>query len=133
MLKKVMLFIVLFIFITNFLNIHTLFADRIGDIRDKIEEEKEKEEEKPKPKPDDDDDDDDDSGGGCLGFGLFGSGDDDDDDDYYDSDDDDDYDDYYDSDGDSGCTPVSGEPSGCKGRCVMAEVYSAGCKGLVRR
>ncbi|MBN1799818.1 MAG: hypothetical protein JW822_14670 [Spirochaetales bacterium] len=104
MIKKIMLFCVLFLLITNFLNMHLLFADRIGDMRDKIEEEKEKqEEEKPKPKPDDDDDDDDDDDGsfcaglsGCIGLAALFSSDDDD------------------SDGDSsGCAPGSGEASGC--------------------
>ncbi|MBN1799817.1 MAG: hypothetical protein JW822_14665 [Spirochaetales bacterium] len=94
MVKKIMLFIALFIIITNFLNMHLLFADRIGDMRDKIEEEKERQE-------DDDDNDDDSSGGGCLGGGLFSS-DDDDDEDYWD-DDEDDSDDWQSSDtGDSG-------------------------------
>jgi hypothetical protein len=108
MLKKIMFLLALLIININFMNIHMLFADRIGDMRDKIEEEKEKEEEekqKPKPKPDDEEDneDDDDSSfcaglgalGGCIGLSaLFGSGDD--------------------SDGDSsGCAPGSGEASGC--------------------
>jgi len=107
--KKIILFIALFILITNFLNMYTLFADRIGDMRDKIEEEKERQEEEEKEKEKEKekkDDDDDSSSGGCLGiFGLFASDDDDDDRSRHDHDDDDDNDYWRSSD--------AGESNGC--------------------
>jgi hypothetical protein len=85
--KKLILFLTLFILTTGFLNVYKLFADsRIGDMRDKIEQEKEKQEqekeekEKDKEKHKHDDDDDSSGCGGCLGiFSIFSSGDDDDD------------------------------------------------------
>jgi len=84
--KRLILFITLFILAAGFLNVSLLFADdRIGDMRDKIEKEKEKQdkekEEHHHNNNNNDDDDDDSSGcGGCLGiFSIFSSGDDDDD------------------------------------------------------
>jgi hypothetical protein len=104
-LKKTILFTAFFLLVTGFLNIHILFADRIGDMRDRIEDERDRQD-------DDDWDDDDDSGGGCLGGGLFSS---DDDDDYWDDDDDDDDwddDDDDDDDWDSASTDESGSCMG---------------------
>jgi hypothetical protein len=108
--RKIMLFTVLFLLITSFLSIHFLFADRIGDMRDKIEDERKRQEEDD---DDDDDDDDDSSRGGCLGGGLFSYDDDDDDDDYWDDDDDDTWEDDDDDDYDDWHSSDTGESGGC--------------------
>lgn len=101
--KKIIFFCVLLFLVSGLLNMHPLFADRIGDMRDKIEEEKEKqEEERPKPKPDDDEEDDDDSScsglsglSGCFSlFSFFSLADDA-------------------VSGSGGCAPGAGEATGC--------------------